>query len=161
MAERVAKNLPPTAGVPLHIPKLYGQSQSSSVKAFRVQAFPNGLSILGKIKSDIHIPILTDIHEASPAAPVAEVWSTSLNPRFSFASGRIPSRRRQNRPHRQSEKKAQCLSPWDMGNVAEKSPRGYQQIVLTERGASFGLNNSSGENARAPRPLAKSAIRGL
>ena len=87
------------------------------------------------------MPILTDIHEASQAAPVAEVADILQIPAFlsrqtdllvaAAKTGRIVN-----------VKKAQFLSPWDMGNVAEKiAAAGNNKIILTERGASFGYNN--------------------
>ena len=100
-----------------------------------------GLRVLGKIKADLRLPILTDIHEASQAAPAAEVADILQIPAFlarqtdlliaAAKTGRIVN-----------IKKAQFLSPWDMSNVAEKvASSGNHNIILTERGASFGYNN--------------------
>jgi 2-dehydro-3-deoxyphosphooctonate aldolase (KDO 8-P synthase) len=99
------------------------------------------LRILGKIKADLHLPILTDIHDLSQAAPAAEVADILQIPAFlsrqtdllvaAAKTGRIVN-----------VKKAQFLSPWDMGNVTEKIvAAGNSKIILTERGASFGYNN--------------------
>jgi 2-dehydro-3-deoxyphosphooctonate aldolase (KDO 8-P synthase) len=99
------------------------------------------LRILKKIKKDLTVPVLTDIHESSQAAPVAEVCDILQIPAFlsrqtdllsaAAKTGRIIN-----------VKKAQFLSPWDMHNVVEKiSSTGNEQIILTERGASFGYNN--------------------
>ena len=140
MAERVAK-IASDAGVPYIFKASYDKANRSSVKAFRGPGLPEGLRILGKIKSDLHVPILTDIHDASQAAPSAEVVDVLQIPAFlsrqtdllvaAAKTGRIVN-----------VKKAQFLSPWDMGNVAEKlAAAGNQKIILTERGASFGYNN--------------------
>ena len=140
MAERVAK-IASDAGVPYIFKASYDKANRSSVKAFRGPGLAEGLRILGKIKSDIHLPILTDIHDASQAAPAAEVADILQIPAFlsrqtdllvaAAKTGRILN-----------VKKAQFLSPWDIGNVAEKiSAAGNQKIILTERGASFGYNN--------------------
>jgi 2-dehydro-3-deoxyphosphooctonate aldolase (KDO 8-P synthase) len=140
MAERVAK-IASDAGVPYIFKASYDKANRSSVKAFRGLGLTEGLRILSKIKSDLHLPILTDIHDASQAAPAAEVVDILQIPAFlsrqtdllvaAAKTGRIIN-----------VKKAQFLSPWDMGNVAEKiSAAGNQKIILTERGASFGYNN--------------------
>jgi 2-dehydro-3-deoxyphosphooctonate aldolase (KDO 8-P synthase) len=140
MAERVAK-ISSDAGVPYIFKASYDKANRSSVKAFRGPGLSEGLRILSKIKSDLHIPILTDIHDASQAAPAAEVVDILQIPAFlsrqtdllvaAAKTGRIVN-----------VKKAQFLSPWDMGNVAEKiAAAGNQKIILTERGASFGYNN--------------------
>ena len=140
MAERVAK-IAADAGVPYIFKASYDKANRSSVKASRGPGLVEGLRILGKIKSELGVPILTDIHEASQAAPVAEVADILQIPAFlsrqtdllvaAAKTGRIVN-----------VKKAQFLSPWDMGNVAEKiAAAGNNKIILTERGASFGYNN--------------------
>lgn len=140
MAERVAK-IAADAGVPYIFKASYDKANRSSVKAFRGPGMTEGLRILGKIKKDLGLPILTDIHDASQAAPVAEVVDILQIPAFlsrqtdllvaAAKTGRIVN-----------VKKAQFLSPWDMGNVVEKiETAGNQKIILTERGASFGYNN--------------------
>ncbi len=140
MAERVAK-IAADAGMPYIFKASYDKANRSSIKAFRGPGIVEGLRILAKIKSDLHLPILTDIHEASQAAPTAEVADILQIPAFlarqtdlllaAAKTGRIVN-----------IKKAQFLSPWDMGNVAEKvASSGNPNIILTERGASFGYNN--------------------
>jgi 2-dehydro-3-deoxyphosphooctonate aldolase (KDO 8-P synthase) len=140
MAERIAK-ISSDAGVPYIFKASYDKANRSSVNAFRGPGLAEGLRILSKIKSDLHLPILTDIHDASQAAPAAEVVDILQIPAFlsrqtdllvaAAKTGRIVN-----------VKKAQFLSPWDMGNVAEKiAAAGNQKIILTERGASFGYNN--------------------
>jgi 2-dehydro-3-deoxyphosphooctonate aldolase (KDO 8-P synthase) len=140
MAERVAK-IAADAGVPYIFKASYDKANRSSVKAFRGPGITEGLRILAKIKADLHLPILTDIHDASQAAPVGEVADVLQIPAFlarqtdlllaAAKTGRIVN-----------VKKAQFLSPWDMANVAEKvAADGNNKILLTERGASFGYNN--------------------
>jgi 2-dehydro-3-deoxyphosphooctonate aldolase (KDO 8-P synthase) len=140
MAERVAK-IASDAGVPYIFKASYDKANRSSVKAFRGPGLAEGLRILGKIKSDLHLPILTDIHDASQAATASEVADILQIPAFlarqtdlllaAAKTGRIVN-----------VKKAQFLSPWDMGNVAEKiASSGNAKIIFTERGASFGYNN--------------------
>jgi 2-dehydro-3-deoxyphosphooctonate aldolase (KDO 8-P synthase) len=140
MAERVAK-IATEAGIPYIFKASYDKANRSSIKAFRGPGLAEGLRILGKIKSDLYLPIVTDIHDASQAAPAAEVADILQIPAFlarqtdlllaAAKTGRIIN-----------IKKGQFLSPWDMGNVAEKvASTGNHSIILTERGASFGYNN--------------------
>jgi 2-dehydro-3-deoxyphosphooctonate aldolase (KDO 8-P synthase) len=140
MAERLAK-IAADAGVPYIFKASYDKANRSSVKAFRGPGMTEGLRILGNIRKDLGLPILTDIHEAAQAAPAGEVVDILQIPAFlsrqtdllvaAAKTGRIVNL-----------KKAQFLSPWDMGNVVEKIvTAGNQQIILTERGASFGYNN--------------------
>jgi 2-dehydro-3-deoxyphosphooctonate aldolase (KDO 8-P synthase) len=140
IAEQVAKAAA-DAAVPLIFKVSYDKANRSSVKSFRGPGLKEGLRILGKIKSDLKVPILTDIHEPSHAAPAAEICDVLQIPAFlsrqtdllaaAAQTGRIIN-----------VKKAQFLSPWDMGNVVEKiASTGNNKIVLTERGASFGYQN--------------------
>jgi 2-dehydro-3-deoxyphosphooctonate aldolase (KDO 8-P synthase) len=140
IAEQVAR-VAADAGVPYIFKASYDKANRSSVKGFRGPGLKDGLRILAKIKSDLKLPILTDIHEASHAAPVAEVCDVLQIPAFlsrqtdllnaAAKTGRIVN-----------VKKAQFLSPWDMTNVVEKlAAAGNTKILLTERGASFGYQN--------------------
>jgi 2-dehydro-3-deoxyphosphooctonate aldolase (KDO 8-P synthase) len=140
MAEKIAK-IAADAGVPYIFKASYDKANRSSVKAFRGPGAKEGLRILGKIKSELKLPTLTDIHEASQAVAAAEVCDVLQIPAFlarqtdllvaAGKTGRIVN-----------VKKGQFLSPWDMGNVAEKvASTGNTKIILTERGASFGYQN--------------------
>jgi 2-dehydro-3-deoxyphosphooctonate aldolase (KDO 8-P synthase) len=140
MAEAVAE-IARDAGVPYIFKASYDKANRSSVKGFRGPGMPEGLRILKKIKDDLKLPLLTDIHDVSQAAPVAEVCDILQIPAFlsrqtdlliaAAKTGRIVN-----------VKKAQFLSPWDMGNVVEKiASAGNDKIILTERGASFGYQN--------------------
>jgi 2-dehydro-3-deoxyphosphooctonate aldolase (KDO 8-P synthase) len=140
MAEKIAK-IAGDAGVPYIFKASYDKANRSSVKAFRGPGPAEGLRILGKIKSEMKLPVLTDIHDASQAAAAAEVCDILQIPAFlarqtdllmaAGKTGRIIN-----------VKKAQFLSPWDMANVAEKvANTGNTKIILTERGASFGYQN--------------------
>jgi 2-dehydro-3-deoxyphosphooctonate aldolase (KDO 8-P synthase) len=140
MAEQVAR-IAADAGFPYIFKASYDKANRSSVKSFRGPGLKEGLRILGKIKKELKLPILSDIHDASQAPPAAEVCDILQIPAFlsrqtdlleaAAKTGRIVN-----------VKKAQFLSPWDMGNVAEKiSAAGNDKIILTERGASFGYQN--------------------
>lgn len=140
MAEKVAK-IAADAGVPYIFKASYDKANRSSLKTFRGPGPKEGLKILGKIKADLKVPVLTDIHDASQAVAAAEVCDVLQIPAFLarqtdllIAAGKTGCII--------NIKKAQFLSPWDMANVAEKvASTGNTKIILTERGASFGYQN--------------------
>jgi 2-dehydro-3-deoxyphosphooctonate aldolase (KDO 8-P synthase) len=140
MAECVSR-IATDAGVPYIFKASYDKANRSSVKAFRGPGLNEGLRILARIKSDLGVPILTDIHEASEAAPAAEVADILQIPAFlARQTDLLIAAARTKRVV--NIKKAQFLSPWDMGNAAEKvASSGNHNIILTERGTSFGYNN--------------------
>ena len=140
MAESIAK-IATEVGVPYIFKASYDKANRSSVSSFRGPGLTEGLRTLGKIKSELKLPILTDIHEPSHAAPAAEVADILQIPAFlarqtdllvaAGETGRTVN-----------IKKPQFVSPWDMKNAVEKvESTGNQQIMLTERGASFGYQN--------------------
>ena len=140
MAEKIAK-IASDADMPYIFKASFDKANRSSLKGFRGPGLKEGLRILGKIKSDLKLPILTDIHEASQAAPAADVCDVLQVPAFlarqtdlliaAGKTGRVIN-----------VKKPQFVSPWEMGNVAEKvASTGNEKIILTERGSSFGYQN--------------------
>jgi len=140
MAEKVAR-IAADAGIPCIFKASYDKANRSSVSAFRGPGLSEGLRILAKIKADLKLPILTDIHEPSQAAPAAEAVDILQIPAFlarqtdllvaAGKTGRIIN-----------VKKPQFVSPADMKNVVEKiASTGNRKIILTERGSSFGYQN--------------------
>jgi 2-dehydro-3-deoxyphosphooctonate aldolase (KDO 8-P synthase) len=140
LAERVAR-IAADAGVPYVFKASYDKANRSSVNSYRGPGLREGLRILAKIKSDLGLPVLSDIHEAAHASPAAEVCDVLQIPAFlarqtdllvaAGKTGRVVN-----------IKKPQFVSPWDMRNAIEKvESTGNRQIVLTERGASFGYQN--------------------
>ncbi len=140
MAERVAR-IAADAGVPYVFKASFDKANRSSVIAFRGPGLKEGLRILGKIKSDLNLTVLTDIHESSQAAPASEVVDILQIPAFlarqtdllvaAGKTGRVVN-----------VKKPQFVSPSDMKNVVEKiASTGNTKIILTERGSSFGYQN--------------------
>jgi len=140
MAEKVAR-IAGDAGVPYIYKASYDKANRSSVKSFRGPGLAEGLRILGKIKAELKVPILSDIHEVAQAAPAAEVCDILQVPAFlarqtdlllaAGKTGRIVN-----------VKKPQFVSPADMSNVVEKvRSTGNSNIILTERGSSFGYQN--------------------
>jgi 2-dehydro-3-deoxyphosphooctonate aldolase (KDO 8-P synthase) len=140
IAERVAK-IAAEVGLTYIFKASFDKANRSSVNAFRGPGLKEGLRILAKIKSDLKLSILTDIHEASQAAPAAEAVDILQIPAFlarqtdllvaAGKTGRVIN-----------VKKPQFVSPADMKNVVEKiESTGNKQIILTERGSSFGYQN--------------------
>src|ERR1700685_4202482 len=140
MAEAVAK-ITSDAGIPYIFKASYDKANRSSAKSFRGPGPKEGLSILAKIKSDLKLPVLTDIHEREQAAPAAEVVDILQIPAFlSRQTDLLEAAAKTNRIV--NVKKAQFLSPWDMKNVVENlAATGNSNIILTERGATFGYQN--------------------
>ncbi len=129
----------------LEIPFIYKSSfdkaNRSSGDSYRGPGVDEGLRILAEVKRQIGVPVLTDVHEDTDIAAVANVVDVLQTPAFlcrqtnfiqRVASAGLPV----------NIKKGQFLSPWDMGNVVDKATAtGNQQILVCERGASFGYNN--------------------
>jgi len=140
MAEEVSR-IASEAKVPYIFKASYDKANRSSEQSYRGPGIAEGLRILKKIKERLGLPILTDIHEASQAATVAEVADVLQIPAFlsrqtdllvaAGKTGRVVNL-----------KKGQFLSPWEMANAVEKvAQTGNDKIFLTERGASFGYQN--------------------
>jgi 2-dehydro-3-deoxyphosphooctonate aldolase (KDO 8-P synthase) len=119
----------------------YDKANRTSIRSFRGPGIKEGLRILKKIKNDLNIPVLTDVHETADVGKVAEVVDVLQIPAFlsrqtdlvvaAALSGRAVN-----------IKKGQFMSPWDMRHVVEKCrDAGNTQVFLTERGSSFGYNN--------------------
>ena len=119
----------------------YDKANRTSIRSFRGPGIKEGLRILKKIKDQLSIPILTDVHETADVAKVAEVVDVLQIPAFlsrqtdlvvaAALSGRAVNL-----------KKGQFMSPWDMRYVVEKCRQaGNHQVFVTERGASFGYTN--------------------
>jgi 2-dehydro-3-deoxyphosphooctonate aldolase (KDO 8-P synthase) len=140
MAESIAK-IAADAGIPYIFKASYDKANRSSAKSFRGPGPKEGLRILAKIKSDLKLPVLTDIHEREQAAPAAEVVDILQIPAFlSRQTDLLEAAAKTNRIV--NVKKAQFLSPWDMKNVVDKlAATGNNNIILTERGATFGYQN--------------------
>jgi 2-dehydro-3-deoxyphosphooctonate aldolase (KDO 8-P synthase) len=129
------------AGVSYIFKCSYDKANRSSVHSFRGPGLEKGLEILAEVKAKIGVPILTDVHEMDQIAAVKEVADVLQIPAFlcrqtDFVSAVARSGRVVN------VKKGQFLAPWDMRNVLDKIlDAGNDQVLLTERGASFGYNN--------------------
>jgi len=129
----------------LNIPFIYKSSfdkaNRSSHKSFRGLGLAEGLKILEDVKSQLGVPVLTDVHEDTPLAEVASVVDVLQTPAFLCRqTNYIRNVVSQGRPV--NIKKGQFLSPWDMTQVVAKArAAGNDDILVCERGASFGYNN--------------------
>ncbi|MFZ5522716.1 MAG: 3-deoxy-8-phosphooctulonate synthase [Pseudomonadota bacterium] len=120
----------------------YDKANRSSGKSFRGLGLDAGLKILAEVKAKIGVPVLTDVHSIEEIAPAAAVVDVLQTPAFLCRqTDFIHAVARCGRPV--NIKKGQFLSPWDMQNVVEKAREasGSDNIMVCERGASFGYNN--------------------
>ena len=129
----------------LNIPFIYKSSfdkaNRSSKDGFRGPGQEEGLRILAEVKSQVGVPVLTDVHEDTPMAEVAAVVDVLQTPAFLCRQTNfILSAASQGKPV--NIKKGQFLSPWEMQNVVDKAKStGNDDIMVCERGFSFGYNN--------------------
>ena len=135
------KEITSTLGIPFIYKSSFDKANRSSHKSFRGPGLEEGLRILEKVKAQIGVPVLTDVHEDTPLGEVAAVVDVLQTPAFLCRQTNfIQNVARQGRPV--NIKKGQFLSPWDMKNVTDKAlATGNEQIMACERGASFGYNN--------------------
>ena len=128
-------------GVPYIFKSSYDKANRSSADSYRGPGLVKGLEVLAEIKKKTGVPLLTDVHEREQVSSVREVADVLQIPAFlcrqtDFVlavarSGRVVN-----------VKKGQFLAPWDIGNVVDKIvSTGNDQVLLTERGVSFGYNN--------------------
>jgi 2-dehydro-3-deoxyphosphooctonate aldolase (KDO 8-P synthase) len=139
MAE-IIKGVTKSLDFPFIFKASYDKANRTSIRSFRGPGLKEGLRILKKIKNELNLPVLTDVHETADVAKVAEVVDVLQVPAFlsrqtdlvvaAALSGRVVN-----------IKKGQFVAPWDMRHAVEKCREaGNAQVFLTERGASFGYN---------------------
>ena len=135
------KKISAAAAVPFIFKASYDKANRSSIKSFRGLGTKEGLKILGDVRDQLKVPVLSDVHEASHCRAAGEVLDVLQIPAFlsrqtdllvaAAETGKIVN-----------VKKGQFLAPWEMKNVVDKvRESGNNQVLLTERGASFGYNN--------------------
>jgi 2-dehydro-3-deoxyphosphooctonate aldolase (KDO 8-P synthase) len=140
MAE-IIKGVTRGLGLPFIFKASYDKANRTSIRSFRGPGLKEGLRILKKIKDELQLPVLTDVHEVADVARAAEAVDVLQIPAFlcrqtdlvvaAALSGRAVN-----------IKKGQFVSPWDMRHAVEKCREaGNTQVFLTERGTSFGYNN--------------------
>ena len=140
MIGKKAKAICDELGIPYVFKASFDKANRSSINSFRGPGIDEGLKILAQIKKDLGVPVVTDIHEPWHADKAAEVVDILQIPAFlcrqtdwvytAAKTGKTVN-----------VKKAQFLAPWDMKNVITKvEEAGNQNLMLTERGSSFGYN---------------------
>jgi len=135
------KDVTARLGIPFIFKSSFDKANRTSGTSFRGPGLEEGLKILAEVKRQVGVPVLTDVHEYTPLAEVASVVDVLQTPAFlcrqtdfirNVASAGKPV----------NIKKGQFLSPWEMKHVAAKArDTGNTQIMVCERGASFGYNN--------------------
>lgn len=135
------KELTARLGIPFIYKSSFDKANRSSVSSYRGPGIDEGLAILADVKAQIGVPVLTDVHEDTPIEEVAEVVDVMQTPAFLCRQTNFIVRvAAAGKPV--NIKKGQFLSPWEMANVVEKArSTGNEQVMLCERGASFGYNN--------------------
>lgn len=135
------KEITQRLAIPFIYKSSFDKANRSSHESFRGLGIDEGLRILALVKKTFDIPILTDVHEDTPLAEVSSVVDVLQTPAFLCRQTNFIQRvMQQNLPV--NIKKGQFLSPWDMKNVVNKArATGNSQILVCERGTSFGYNN--------------------
>jgi len=135
------KEMADAIGISFIYKSSFDKANRSSAASFRGPGLGQGLAILERVRSEIGVPVLTDVHEDTPLNEVASVVDVLQTPAFLCRQTNfIQNVARQGKPV--NIKKGQFLAPWDMGNVVDKARAvGNEQIMVCERGASFGYNN--------------------
>jgi len=135
------KQITSELGIPFIFKASYDKANRSSVKSYRGPGLNQGLKVLGRVATELDIPVLSDVHRFEEIVPAAEVLDVLQIPAFlcrqtDFVmavawTGKVVN-----------IKKGQFLAPWDIRNAAEKAAAtGNDRIIITERGVSFGYNN--------------------
>jgi 2-dehydro-3-deoxyphosphooctonate aldolase (KDO 8-P synthase) len=135
------KELTARLGIPYIFKASYDKANRSSRASFRGPGLESGLKVLAELRRAVGVPVLTDVHEDTPLDEVAAVVDVLQTPAFLCRQTNfIVAAASQGKPV--NIKKGQFLSPWEMQNVVDKArSTGNQQIMVCERGFSFGYNN--------------------
>ena len=140
MAE-IIKGVTRSLNFPFIFKASYDKANRTSIRSFRGPGLAEGLRVLKKVKDEVHVPVLTDVHETADVPKVAEVADILQIPAFlcrqtDLVVAAAMSERAVN------IKKGQFVSPWDMKHAIDKCrTAGNDRVFLTERGSSFGYNN--------------------
>ena len=140
MIGKKAKAICDELGIPYVFKASFDKANRSSINSFRGPGIDEGLKILAQIKKDLGVPVVTDIHEPWHADKAAEVVDILQIPAFLCRQTDLVYTAAKT-GKTVNVKKAQFLAPWDMKNVITKvEEAGNQNLMLTERGSSFGYN---------------------
>jgi 2-dehydro-3-deoxyphosphooctonate aldolase (KDO 8-P synthase) len=134
------KEITAQLGIPFIYKSSFDKANRSSTQSFRGPGLDEGLAILAKVRRQIDVPVLTDVHEDTPLDEVAAVVDVLQTPAFLCRQTNfIQNVARQGKPV--NIKKGQFLAPWDMKNVVDKAREcGNDRILVCERGVTFGYN---------------------
>ncbi|MGD0216988.1 MAG: 3-deoxy-8-phosphooctulonate synthase [Desulfobaccales bacterium] len=138
---RTLKEMARELALPLIFKASYDKANRTSLSSYRGPGLEEGLEILARVKAEVGLPVLSDVHQVAEVGPAAQVLDVLQIPAFlcrqtdlvvaAARSGKVVN-----------IKKGQFLAPWDLGPVLEKArAAGNERILLTERGVSFGYNN--------------------
>jgi len=135
------KQMTAELGIPFIYKSSFDKANRSSGSSYRGPGMEEGLRILQKVRDEVQVPVLTDVHEDTPLDEVAAIVDVLQTPAFLCRQTNfIQNVARTGRPV--NIKKGQFLAPWDMKNVVDKARAvGNDQIMVCERGVSFGYNN--------------------
>ena len=138
---RTLKEMARELALPLIFKASYDKGNRTSLASYRGPGLEKGLETLARVKAEVGLPVLSDVHQVAEVGPAAQVLDVLQIPAFlcrqtdlvvaAALSGKVVN-----------IKKGQFLAPWDLGPVLEKArAAGNERILLTERGSSFGYNN--------------------
>ncbi|MFA4903012.1 MAG: 3-deoxy-8-phosphooctulonate synthase [Desulfobaccales bacterium] len=138
---RTLKDYAQELNLPLIFKSSYDKANRTSVTSFRGPGLQQGLEILARVKDEVGLPVISDVHQVADVAPAAEVLDVLQIPAFlcrqtdllvaAAQTGKVVN-----------IKKGQFMAPWDMGQAVDKVfAAGNRRVLLTERGATFGYNN--------------------
>jgi 2-dehydro-3-deoxyphosphooctonate aldolase (KDO 8-P synthase) len=135
------KEITTKLGIPFIFKSSFDKANRTSASSFRGPGMEEGLRILSEVKRQVGVPVLTDVHEYTPMDEVADVVDVLQTPAFLCRQTDF-IQKVANAGKPVNIKKGQFLSPWEMKHVSEKAlATGNKQIMVCERGASFGYNN--------------------
>jgi 2-dehydro-3-deoxyphosphooctonate aldolase (KDO 8-P synthase) len=138
---RTLKDYARELALPLIFKASYDKANRTSLTSFRGPGLSQGLKILARVKDEVGLPVISDVHQVAEVAPAAEVLDVLQIPAFlcrqtdllvaAAQTGKVVN-----------IKKGQFMAPWDLGQAVEKVfSTGNRRVLLTERGAMFGYNN--------------------
>jgi len=138
---RTLKDYARELGLPLIFKASYDKANRTSVNSFRGPGLSPGLEILARVKAEVGLPVLSDVHQVSDVAIAAEVLDVIQIPAFLCRqTDLLVAAAQTGKPV--NIKKGQFMAPWDMGQAVDKVvSTGNRRVLLTERGAMFGYNN--------------------
>ena len=140
MAEKIKKSTT-AIGLPMVFKSSFEKGNRSSHTSYRGPGLDEGLRMLEEVKKSFDVPLTTDIHDATQAKPVADIIDIIQIPAFLCRQGEILAAAVAT-GKTVNVKKGQFMAPWDMKNIIERVEHVHgEQLLLTERGTSFGYNN--------------------